>query len=93
MVRFPEILQLQYIDKVVDFYCAGYAVLECRRGGDSRAPTVAARRILDSCCMPVVCNDRSVLSMTWRSSSTVVDVAVLPQRQVPAVGLDSWDEG
>ena len=34
------------------------AVLECRRGGDSRAPTVAARRILDSCCMPVVCNDR-----------------------------------
>ena len=37
---------------------AGPAVLECRRGGGSRAPTVAARRILDSCCMPVVCNDR-----------------------------------
>ena len=27
-----------------------------------------------------------------RCSSVVVDVAVLPQRQVPAVGLDSWDE-
>ena len=36
------ILQLQYIDKVVDFCCAG-PVLECRRGRDSRAPTVAAR--------------------------------------------------
>ena len=31
--------------------------------------------------------------MLWRSSSTLVDVAVVPQRQVPAVGLDSWDEG
>ena len=37
------------------------AVLECRRGGDNRAPTVAARRMLDSCCMPVVCNDRRVV--------------------------------
>ena len=37
------------------------AVLECRRGGDCRAPTVAARRILDSCCMLVVCNDRCVV--------------------------------
>ena len=27
-----------------------------------------------SCCMPVVCNDRCRWSMTWRSSSTVVDV-------------------
>ena len=26
------------------------------------------------CCMPVECNDRCVWSMTWRSSSTVVDV-------------------
>ena len=32
-----EILQLQYTDKVVDVCCAG---------GDSRAPTVAARRTL-----------------------------------------------
>ena len=48
-------------DKVVDVCCAGPAVLECTRGGDCRSPTVAARRILDSCCMPVVCNDRCVV--------------------------------
>ena len=40
-----------------------------------------------------LCATTGVLSMTWRSSSTLVDVAVLPQRQVPAVGLDSWEEG
>ena len=44
-----------------------------------------------SFCMPVVCNDRCCV--VDRSSSTVWDVAVLPQRQVPAVGLDSWDVG
>ena len=32
-------------------------------------------------------------SMTLRSSSTWVDAAVVPQRPVPAVGLNSWDEG
>ena len=37
------ILQVQYINKVVDVCCAGPAVLECRCGGDSRAPTVAPR--------------------------------------------------
>ena len=31
--------------------------------------------------------------MSSRSSSTVVDVAEVPQRLIPAVGLDSWDEG
>ena len=36
-------LQLQYIDKVVDVYCAGPAGLECTREGDSLAPTVAPR--------------------------------------------------
>ena len=35
-----DILQLQYTDKVIDVFCAG-PVLECRRGEDSRAPTVA----------------------------------------------------
>ena len=42
---------------------------------------------------PLCATTGAVLSMTWRSSSTVEDVAVLPQRQVPAVSLDSWDEG
>ena len=32
-------------------------------------------------------------SMSSRSSSTVVDVAVMPQRPVPAVGLNSWNDG
>ena len=53
-----EIPQLQHIDRVVDFYCAGSAVLECRRGGDSRAPTVALVDLRTGCCMPGVCNDR-----------------------------------
>ena len=43
MVLFrKDILQLQYTDKVINVLCAGPA-LECRRGGASRAPTVAAR--------------------------------------------------
>ena len=42
---------------------------------------------------PLCATTGAVLSMMWRSSSTVGDVAVLPQRQVPTVGLDSWDEG
>ena len=42
-----------------------------------RDPTVAARFILDSCCMPVVCNHRCPWSMTSRSSSTVVNVPVI----------------
>ena len=54
---FPEILQLQYIDKVIDVCCAGpwcaFIV------GDSRDPTVAARfssgQVVD---IPVVFNDR-----------------------------------
>ena len=32
-------------------------------------------------------------SMSSRRSSTVVDVAVMPQRPVPAVNLNSWNEG
>ena len=55
--------------------------------------TVAAR-ILDLVVRtPVVCNDRRPWSMSSCSSSTLVDVAVVPQRQVPAVGHDSWDVG
>ena len=55
-----------------------------------RVPTVAAR-ILDLVVhTPVVCNDSRPWSMSSCSSSTLVGVAVVPQRQVPAVGLDSW---
>ena len=53
-----EILQLQFIDKVVDVGCAG--VVAC--------PLCA-------------------------STDAVVDVAVIPQRPVPAVGLNSWNDG
>ena len=53
-----EILQLQFIDKVVDDCCAGPAVLGCSRGGDSRAPTVAARFAWTlSLPCPSLCND------------------------------------
>ena len=58
-----------------------------------RVPTVAAR-ILDLVVhTPVVCHDSRPWSMSSCSSSTLVDVAVVPQRQVPAVGLDSWMRG
>ena len=71
MVRFTiEILQL------VDVCCAGPAS-SCAVVGDSRDPTVAALFILDSCCMPVVCNDKCPWSMTSRSSSTVMDVPAI----------------
>ena len=53
-----EILQLQFIDKVVDVGLAG--VVAC--------PLCA-------------------------STDAVVDVAVIPQRPVPAVGLNSWNDG
>ena len=75
-------LQLQYIDKVVDVFCAGPAVLECTRGGDSRAPTVAP-----FCIDTDVAHARryaptgAVWSMTWRRSSRVSDVPVIMQRR------------
>ena len=37
------ILHLQYTDKVVEVCCVSPVVLECRCGGDSRAPPVAPR--------------------------------------------------
>ena len=55
-----EFPQLQYIDKVVDVCCVGPALLECRRGGDSRAPTVQLVVFWTRCCIPVVW-----WSMTW----------------------------
>ena len=82
MVVFPiEIPQLQYIDQVVDVCCAGPAD-SCEVVGDGRDPTVAARFLLDSCCMPVVCNDKCRWSMTLRSSSTAMDVLVTIHRQL-----------
>ena len=53
-----EILQLQYIDKVVDVGCAG--VVACR---------------------------------FCASTDAVEEVAEMPQRPVPAVGLNSWNDG
>ena len=61
------ILQLQYIDKVVNVCCAGPAVLECRRGGDSRAPTVAARWTLDR-LLHARCVQRQVPCGRWRGA-------------------------
>ena len=39
------------------------------------------------------CCARQVLEVSQVQFLRGVDVAVVPQRQVPAVGLDSWDEG
>ena len=66
---FPEILQLQYIDKVIDVCCAGP---RCALSvGDSRVPTVAARFFSDQVVdIPVV-------------STTVVGVDVQKTVTVP----------
>ena len=83
-----EILQLQFIDKVFDVCCAGPAVLGCRRGGDSRAPTVAARFAwtLSFVAMPVVVQRQlpggSDVRKLRRSRSCRVDV--------PFVQVDIW---
>ena len=81
MVRFTkEILQLQYIDQVVHVCCAGPAS-SCPVVGNSRDHSCSPF-LLDSCCMPVVCNDRCPWSLTSRSSPTVVDVLVITQRRL-----------
>ena len=43
------------------FFYAGPA-LECKRGEDSRAPTIAAGKAGQGRCMPVVCNEGSVVA-------------------------------
>ena len=55
-------------------YCAGPAVLLCRRGEDSRAPTAASLSSGLVVACPLYATTGAVWSMTWRSSSTVVDV-------------------
>ena len=49
---------MQYIDKVVDFFCAGPACLACRRGETAELPQLQLVELKTGCCMPVVCNDR-----------------------------------
>ena len=87
-----EFLQLQYIDKMFDVRCAGPASSGSGRE-NSRVPTVTARFLDLVVHTPVVCNDSCPWSMSSCSSSTWVDVAVMLQRPVPAVGLNSWNEG
>ena len=64
-----EILQLQYIDKVIDV-----SVVQVQQ---VRVQSVRrqSRTHGQGCCMPVV------WSMSWGSSSTVVDVPVIMQRR------------
>ena len=48
---------MQYIDKVVDSFCAGPAALACRRGETAELPQLQLVELKTGCCMPVVCND------------------------------------
>ena len=69
--------------------------LPCRGAeADSHGPDFSADH-LDFSSLPYIWWLTSLLCSCrgHRCCSVVVDVAVLPQRQVPAVGLDSWDEG
>ena len=87
-----EILQLQYIDKVIDVGFAGHAVPRCIRGGDSRAPTVAPI-CMDCCCHARRCATTAALVQTSENCEVpqlqyffVVDVPVVQVH----LGVQSW---
>ena len=86
-----EILQLQYIDMVVDVGCAGPAFSP----GFVVQETAELPQLQHGPCRSHArCVQRQMpWSMFSRSSSNVVDVAVMPQRPVPVVGLNSWNDG
>ena len=102
-----EILQLQYIDKVIDvFFCAGPAG-SCAVVGDSRDPTLAARLILDSCCMSVDfaqfidgCErpcDHAATVVQWQclrfcSSPRVVDIQLCNREWYSTIGGYGGDD-
>ena len=88
-----EFLQLQYIDKVVDVVMHVLQFSSADVGETAELPQLQLVEFWTVVACPLCATTGAVLSITWRSSSKVVDVAVLPQRQVPAVGFDSWDEG
>ena len=45
-------------------------------------PQLQLVELWTGCCMPIVCDDKCRWSMTWRSSSTVVDVPVIMDKMV-----------
>ena len=77
-----EILQLQYIDKVIDVFCAGPAG-SCAVVGDSRDPTVAARRFLDQIvACPLFATTGAVVVDVLAQFIDVMDVPVIMQRRL-----------
>ena len=87
-----EILQLQYIDKVIDVGFAGRAVPRCIRGWDSRAPTVALTA-WTVVAMPVVVQRQLLWSRRQKTAQVpqlqyflVVDVPVVQVH----LGVQSW---
>ena len=89
-----QILHLQYIDKVINVGCAGPA--------NSSGSVVEETAELPQLQLVELWTGRSHARCVQRLMPMVDvlmqfidlgDVAVMPQRQVPAVGLDSWDEG
>ena len=76
-----EILQLQHIDKVVDFFVQ---VLQFSRADVERQPSSHSCSLLNSglvVACPLCATTGAVCSMTWRSSSMVLDVPVTMQRR------------
>ena len=91
--RFPWSLRFSSCSALIRWLTFVVQVQQVRvqAARNCRVPTVAAR-ILDLVVhTPVVCYDSRPWSMSSCSSSTLVDVAVVPQRQVPAVGLEGVD--
>ena len=88
-----EFLQLQYIDKMFDVRCAGPASSGSGRENTVEFPQLQPVSWTWSFTRPLCATTVAQWSMSSCSSSTWVDVAVMLQRPVPAVGLNSWNEG
>ena len=72
-----EIPQLQFIDQVLDVLVAQVRQIRAKSWETVEIPQLPLVFSWTSCCTPVVCNNRCPWSMTWRNSSTVVNVPVI----------------
>ena len=77
-----EFLQLQYIDKVVDvaLHVLQFSSADVEETADLPQLHLVAFWTVVAC--PLCATTGAVWLMTWRSSSTVMDVAVIMQRRL-----------
>ena len=88
-----EILQLQYIDKVIDIWVCRPCSIRCSREGDSRAPSVAPFSMDTVVALPVVVQRQLPCSRRLKTAQVpqlqhffMVDVPVVQVH----LGVQSW---